>query len=84
MLALGLRERLPSPFDCQRMFGKVNLVGEGRPFVGDAGKLLEEAGIDRLKLYVTNIVKIRPTKESGGAPRTVRRERARSGRALMF
>jgi len=70
------------------MFGKVNLVEEGRPFVGNAGKLLdellEEAGIDHSKLYVTNIVKIRPTKESGGAPRTVRRERARSGRALVF
>src|SRR5215207_7127764 len=82
--ALRLRERLPSPFDCQRMFGKVNLVEEGRPFVGNAGKLLdellEEAGIDHSKLYVTNVVKIRPTKESGGAPRTVRRERARSGR----
>ena len=53
------------------MFGKVNLVGEGRPFVGNAGKLLdellEEAGIDRSKLYVTNVVKIRPTKESGGS-----------------
>jgi DNA polymerase len=34
---------------------------EGRPFVGPAGKLLdqclEEAGIDRRKVYVTNIVK---------------------------
>jgi uracil-DNA glycosylase family 4 len=29
-------------------------------------KLLEEAGIDRSKVYVTNIVKVRPTKESGG------------------
>jgi hypothetical protein len=35
--------------------------------VGNAGKLLEEVGIDRSKLYVTNIVKIRPTKESGGS-----------------
>ena len=26
MPALRLRERLPSPFDCQRMFGKVDLV----------------------------------------------------------
>jgi len=44
-------------------------VEEGRPFVGNAGKLLdkllEEAGIDRSKAYVTNIVKVRPTKESG-------------------
>jgi uracil-DNA glycosylase len=34
---------------------------EGRPFVGPAGKLLdkalEEAGIDRTKVYVTNVVK---------------------------
>ena len=34
---------------------------EGRPFVGPAGKLLdralEEAGIDRSKVYVTNVVK---------------------------
>jgi uracil-DNA glycosylase family 4 len=69
--ALRLRERLPYSFDCQRMFGKVNLVEEGRPFVGNTGKLLdellEEAGIDRSKLYVTNIVKIRPTKEGGGS-----------------
>ncbi len=45
-------------------------VEEGRPFVGNAGKLLdkllEEAGIDRSKVYVTNVVKVRPTKESGG------------------
>ena len=44
-------------------------VEEGRPFVGNAGKLLdkllEEAGIDRSKVYVTNVVKVRPTKESG-------------------
>src|SRR5437588_756563 len=34
---------------------------EGRPFVGPAGRLLdaslEEAGIDRSKAYVTNVVK---------------------------
>jgi DNA polymerase len=34
---------------------------KGRPFVGPAGKLLdralEEAGIDRTKVYVTNVVK---------------------------
>lgn len=45
-------------------------VEEGRPFVGNAGKLLdellEEAGIDRSKVYVTNLVKVRPTKEDGG------------------
>ncbi|QYJ15060.1 Type-4 uracil-DNA glycosylase [Rubrobacter xylanophilus DSM 9941] len=41
-----------------------------RPFVGRAGQLLdellEEAGIDRSEVYVTNVVKVRPTKESGG------------------
>jgi uracil-DNA glycosylase family 4 len=45
-------------------------VEEGRPFVGNAGMLLDEllnkAGIDRSKLYVTNVVKIRPTKEGEG------------------
>src|SRR5215211_5329688 len=45
-------------------------VEEGRPFVGNAGKLLdellEEAGIDRSKVYVSNVVKVRPTKEDGG------------------
>jgi uracil-DNA glycosylase family 4 len=30
-------------------------------------ELLEEAAINRSKLYVTNVVKIRPTKESGGS-----------------
>lgn len=43
---------------------------EGRPFVGRAGKLLdellEEAGIDRSETYVTNVVKLRPTTESKG------------------
>src|ERR1700722_14468039 len=53
-----------------RSTAKVMLVGEqpgnqedleGKPFVGPAGKLLdaalEEAGIDRMKVYVTNAVK---------------------------
>ena len=48
-------------------------VEEGRPFVGNTGKLLdellEEAGIDRSKIYVTNVVKVRPTKEDGGRTR---------------
>jgi uracil-DNA glycosylase len=45
-------------------------VEEGRPFVGNAGRLLDrlldEAGIERSKVYVTNVVKIRPTKENNG------------------
>jgi uracil-DNA glycosylase family 4 len=48
-------------------------VEEGRPFVGNAGKLLdellEEAGIERSKVYVTNVVKVRPTKENDGRAR---------------
>ena len=56
---------------------RVLLVGEapgeqeslqGRPFVGRAGKnldhFLEVAGLSRRELYVTNLVKFRPTKIS--------------------
>src|SRR5262249_6895787 len=36
----------------------------GRPFVGQAGKFLDEllaaAGLDRGKVYITNVVKCRP------------------------
>ena len=42
----------------------------GRPFVGQAGKLLdgllEAAGVDRSEVYTTNTVKIRPTTENNG------------------
>ena len=64
---------------------RVMLVGEapgeqetlqGRPFVGKAGKNLDEflelAGIDRSQLYVSNTVKFRPTRISD-AGRTVNR-----------
>ena len=64
---------------------RVALVGEapgeqetllGRPFVGKAGKNLDEflalAGLQRGALYVTNTVKFRPTKVSP-AGRTVNR-----------
>ena len=64
---------------------RVMLVGEapgeqetlqGRPFVGKAGKNLDEflelAGMERSALYVTNAVKFRPTKRSA-AGRTVNR-----------
>ncbi len=48
-------------------------VEKGRPFVGSAGRLLdrllEDAGIDRREVYVTNIVKVRPTEKSGGRTR---------------
>lgn len=49
---------------------------QGRPFVGKAGKnldaFLEEAGMDRAQLYVTNTVKFRPARISP-AGRTVNR-----------
>ena len=49
---------------------------QGRPFVGKAGKnldaFLEQAGMDRASLYVTNVVKFRPTRRSE-AGRTVNR-----------
>lgn len=64
---------------------RVMLIGEapgeqealqGRPFVGKAGKNLDEflelAGIDRTQLYVSNTVKFRPTRISD-AGRTVNR-----------
>ena len=56
---------------------KIMLVGEapganeekqGRPFVGVAGKNLDEflkiVGIERQDIYITNVVKLRPTKNS--------------------
>jgi len=80
-----LRERSAERFGEDSVFGEGTLssrlavvgeapgkqeVEEGHPFVGNAGKLLdellEEAGIDRSKVYVTNVVKVRPTKEGGG------------------
>ena len=64
---------------------RVMLIGEApgeqetlqkRPFVGKAGKNLDEflelAGLDRAELYVSNTVKFRPTKISA-AGRTVNR-----------
>ncbi|MDO4741329.1 MAG: uracil-DNA glycosylase, partial [Eubacteriales bacterium] len=51
-------------------------VAQGRPFVGKAGKNLDEllalAGLERGALYITNAVKIRPTKLSA-AGRVVNR-----------
>ena len=48
----------------------------GRPFVGKAGKNLDEflelSGFDRGELYITNVVKFRPTKVSA-AGRTINR-----------
>src|SRR5829696_4737579 len=57
-----------------KKFGEESIFGEGSlnsrlAVVGEApGKHeVEEAGIDRSKLYVTNVVKVRPTKEGGGS-----------------
>lgn len=65
---------------------KVMLVGEapggdeekqGRPFVGKAGKNLDEflklAGLLRSELYITNVVKFRPTNVSPKTGRLVNR-----------
>ena len=46
-------------------------VEDGRPFVGNAGRrldsVLEDIGVDRDRLYVTNVVKARP--EDNSTPR---------------
>ena len=75
---------------------RVMLVGEapgeqetlqGRPFVGKAGKNLDEflelAGLARSQLYVTNAVKFRPTKRST-AGRTVNRPPTREEVSLFL
>ena len=78
-------ERKVLVFGEGRMGARVMLIGEapgeqeslqGRPFVGKAGKNLDaflaQAGMDRAALYVTNVVKFRPTRVSA-AGRTVNR-----------
>src|SRR5207248_1875622 len=57
---------------------------EGRPFVGRAGRLLDHelaaVGIERGALWISNVVKCRPTREEGGRvanrPPTMREVRA--------
>ncbi|MBI2857049.1 MAG: uracil-DNA glycosylase [Chloroflexi bacterium] len=48
---------------------------QGRPFVGRAGRLLDRlflaASLQRGELWVTNVVKWRPTRTAGGRERTV-------------
>lgn len=79
-----------------RIGARVMLIGEapgeqetllGRPFVGKAGKNLDEfldlAGIERSELYVSNTVKFRPTKVSA-AGRTVNRPPTREEIALFL
>ena len=78
-------ERKVLVFGEGRVGAPVMMIGEapgeqetlqGRPFVGKAGRnldaFLEDAGLDRDALYVTNTVKFRPTKRSA-AGRTVNR-----------
>jgi hypothetical protein len=78
---IRLRERLPSPFDCQRMFGKVNLVEDAGVRAG------ERPGSDPLEVdadsflptrtnYRTSSCSLRGTREKG-----VRRATVKSGRA---
>ena len=59
---------------------------QGKPFVGKAGKnltaFLEVVGIDRKELYVSNVVKIRPTKISA-AGGTVNRPPNREEKLLF-
>ena len=79
-----------------RVGAKVMLIGEApgeqetiqrRPFVGKAGKNLDEflelAGIDRSELYVSNVVKFRPTRISD-AGRTVNRAPTREEMNLFL
>ena len=79
-----------------RIGARVMLVGEapgeqetlqGHPFVGKAGKNLNEflelAGMERSALYVTNAVKFRPTKISS-AGRTVNRPPTREEVSLFL
>ena len=78
-------ERKVLVFGEGRVGAPVMMIGEapgeqeslqGRPFVGKAGKNLDaflaQAGMDRASLYMTNVVKFRPTRRSE-AGRTVNR-----------
>ena len=59
---------------------------QGRPFVGKAGKnltaFLETIGLERSQLYVSNVVKVRPTKISA-AGRVVNRPPSREEKELF-
>ena len=60
---------------------------EGRPFVGKAGKnldgFLKAVGLRRGEIYVTNVVKLRPTRQSA-AGRVVNRPPSREEKALFI
>lgn len=59
---------------------------QGRPFVGKAGKnlsaFLEKVGLERGEIYISNVVKLRPTKESPKTGRAV--NRPPSGEEIAF
>ena len=59
---------------------------QGKPFVGKAGKNLDEflqaLGLRRNEIYISNVVKLRPTKQSK-AGRTVNRAPSREEKALF-
>ena len=60
---------------------------EGRPFVGKAGKnldgFLKAVGLRRGEIYVTNVVKLRPTRQSA-AGRVVNRPPSREEKVSRF
>lgn len=59
---------------------------QGRPFVGKAGKnlsaFLEVVGLRREEIYISNVVKLRPTKESPKTGKAV--NRPPSGEEIAF
>ncbi len=59
---------------------------QGRPFVGKAGKnlssFLEVIGLKREEIYISNVVKLRPTKESPKTGKAV--NRPPSGEEIAF
>lgn len=61
---------------------------EGRPFVGKAGKqlraLLEQIGLNREEIYMTNAVKYRPIKKGKNANRTPMRKEIDASRPFLF
>lgn len=54
---------------------------QGRPFVGKAGKnlsaFLEKVGLERKDIYISNVVKLRPTKNSPKTGKAVNRPPSR-------
>jgi len=61
---------------------------QGRPFVGKAGKnlssFLEVIGLNREEIYISNVVKLRPTKESPKTGKAVNRPPSREEIAFFL